>query len=163
MEDIGGNIIKNSIMKTKGLILLLIFCCVSCDISTPFVIDGEKEYVLSNECGTIKIKGSSFFPSVIIGLNFNGQYYADTDLLRIETVYNEDTITNISFRLNNVDFKGKEIEIKGGETLSLYFSLRSTVPNQKANGTILLLPSNFILCGDKPIITDTIRIQLKNW
>jgi hypothetical protein len=39
-------------MKAKGFILLLLILgCVSCDISTPFIIDGQKEYVLSGECG----------------------------------------------------------------------------------------------------------------
>jgi len=150
-------------MRTKGLIiLLLVFCCVSCDISAPFIIDGQKEYVLSNQCGAIKIRGSSFASGVIIACTFNGKYYFHTDSLKIEAASKEDEITNINFRLNNEDLTGKEIETKGGETLSLHFTFKSIVPYQKSAGTILILPSNFITCEGKPIITDTVRIQLKN-
>lgn len=150
-------------MKTKALILsLIISCCFSCDISRPFVIDGQKEYVLPNQCGAMKIRGSSFSASVIIACTFNGKYIFNTDSLKIEAASAEDEITSIRFRLNNEEFTGNEIETKGGETLSLRFELKSTIPYQKSSGIILLLPSNFIICEGKPVISDTIRIQLKD-
>ena len=154
---------KNSVMKTKTIVLLLlIFCCVSCDNSESFVIDGKNEYVLSDKCGTIKIKGSSFSMLVIIGCTFEGNYHVNTDSLKIEAFSSEDIVANFHFRLNNEDFTEKEIETKGSEILTLYFNLKSTVPYQSVTGTVLLLPSNFITCEGKPIITDTIQIQLKN-
>jgi pyruvate-formate lyase-activating enzyme len=148
--------------KTEFFLLLFILCCVSCDFSTPFVIDGQKEYVLSSECGTIKIKGSSFSTSVFIGCAFNGKYSVNIDLLKMEAASSEDTITNIRFRLNNEEFTGQKIETKGGEVLTLSCNLQSTIPYQKSTGIILILSSNFITCEEKPIITDTIRIQIKN-
>ncbi|NCB44784.1 MAG: hypothetical protein EOM59_19510 [Clostridia bacterium] len=149
-------------MKSKGIVVLfLIFCSVSCDNSEQFVIDGKHEYALSDECGIIKIKGSSFATLVIIGCTFNGKYQVNTDSLKIEAISSEDVITNIHFRLNNEDFVGKEIETKGGETLTLYFNLKSSESYQSSSGTVLLLPSNFIICENKPIIADTIQIQLK--
>ncbi|MCB6647716.1 hypothetical protein [Bacteroides salyersiae] len=56
----------------------------------------------------------------------------------------------------------KEIETKHGETLTVLLNYQSTVPYQRASGTILLFPSNFITCEGKAVITDTIKIQLKN-
>lgn len=160
--EVSGGKTKFSIMKTKCIVLLLlIFCCVSCDNSEPFVIDGKSEYVLSDECGTIKIKGSSFSTLVIIGCTFNGRYHVNTDSLKIEAFSAEDVVTNIHFQLNNKDFTEKELET-GSETLTLFFNLKSTVTYQSATGTVLLLPSNFITCEGKPIITDTIEIHLKN-
>ncbi len=151
-------------MRIKGFILLfLILGCVSCDVSTPFIIDGQKEYVLSGECGTIKIKGSSF-PSVpiLIGCTFNGQYHINTDLLKMDVIPNEVAITNLSFQFNLKDFTGTEIETKAGETLTIWFDLKSERPFNRSEATVLILPSNFITCEGKPIITDTIRIQLAN-
>jgi len=163
MEVFGGKV-KVSIMKTKGFILLLlVFCYVSCDTSTPFVIDGQKEYVLSGECGTITIRGSSF-PAhpILIGCTFNGQYHINTDLLKIEAIPNEVTVTDVRFQFNLKDFAGNEIETKAGETLTIWFNVASATPFHRSDVTILILPSNFITCEGKPIITDTIRIQLKN-
>ena len=151
-------------MRTKGLILLLlILCCVSCDKSTPFIIDGQKEYVLSGECGTIKIKGSSL-PTmpILIGCTFNGQYHINTDLLKMEAVPNGIVVTDVRFQFNLQDFTETEIETKAGETLTIWFNLQSETPFRRSDVTVLILPSNFITCEGKPIITDTIRIQLAN-
>lgn len=149
-------------MKTKSIaVLLLIICCISCDISKPFIIDGKNEFIFSNNCGSIKIKGSSFSSAVIIGCTFNGKYLVNTDSLKIKAYSVEDVITDINFRLNNKDFRERELETRG-ETLTLSFNLKSNVPNQRVTSKILLLPSNFITCEGKPIITDTIEIQLKN-
>ena len=151
-------------MKTKGIILLLLtFCCIACDNSTPFVIDGKKEYVLSGECGTITIRGSSL-PShpILIGCTFNGQYHINTDLLKIEALPNEVIVTDIRFQLNLEDLTEKEIETKTGETLSIWFNVKSETPFRRSEVMILISPSNFITCNGKPIITDTLRIQLKN-
>lgn len=151
-------------MKTKGLtLLLLILCCVSCDVSTPFIIDGQKEYVLSGECGTIKIRGSSLpTHSILIGCTFNGKYHINTDFLKMEAIPNEVAVTNVRFQFNLKDFTGTEIETEAGETLTIWFDLKSETPFQRSEVTVLILPSNFITCEGKPIITDTIRIQLKN-
>jgi lipoprotein len=153
----------NEIMKMKGLILLLIFFGgVSCDISKPLIIDGQREYVLFTECGPIKIKGSSFSTLVIVGSRFNGKYHINRDSLKIKAFSDEDTITNIRFELDNKELMEKEIETKHGETLTVLLNYQSTVPYQRASGTILLFPSNFITCEGKAVITDTIKIQLKN-
>jgi len=161
MEDIGG---KKCIMKIKELFfLLLMFCGFSCDVSTPFIIDGKKEYIISGQCGTIKIGGSSMASPLptIITCTFNGEYNVYLDSLKIEVEPNEVIIENLRFQLHNADFTGNKIVTKGGEILSIHFNLKSSVPYQRATGTILLLPSTFITCKDKPIITDTIRIQLR--
>jgi len=164
MEVFGGNIEKCNVMKTKGLfLLLLIFCCISCDVSTPFVIDGQKEYVLSGECGTIIIRGSSF-PStpILLSCRFNGKYHINTDSLKMSAIPNEVAVTNVRFQLNLEDFTGTEIETKTGEALTIRFNLQSETPFRRSDVTVLILPSNFITCEGKPIITDTIRIRLAN-
>ena len=163
MAVFGGKI-KINIMRTKGLILLLlVFCCISCDNSAPFVIDGQKEYVVSDECGTITIRGSSL-PThpILIGCTFNGQYHINTDLLRMEVIPDEVTVTDVRFQLNLKDLTEKEIETKAGESLSIWFNVKSATPFKRSDITILILPSNFITCNGKSIITDTLRIQLKN-
>ncbi len=150
-------------MKTKALVLLFFtFFCVSCDVSTPFVVQGEREYILSSDCGTMVIRGSSFSTGVLIRCVFNGNYVVNTELLKIEPTSDEDTITNIRLRLNSVELTGKEIKTKRGDVITLSCNLQSTVPYQKSRGMILILPSNFITCEEKSIISDTIRIQLKN-
>jgi len=143
-------------MKFKRLLMLLfLFCCISCDISKSFVIDGKKEYVLSEECGTITIKGSSFMSFVIISFTFNGEYFVDTDLLKIEPFSSDVEVSNLCFLLNNKKLTSPKIEPGEGETLTITCDLI----NKKKYSMMSLLPSGFIKCGDKPIITDTIKVQ----
>lgn len=150
-------------MKTKVFAVLFVsLFCVSCDVSTPFVVQREKEYILSNDCGAMVISGSSFSTSVFISCEFRGNYVVNTELLKIEPASDEDTITNIRFLLNSVELTGKEIKTKRGDVINLSCKLQSTIPYQKSRGMILILPSNFITCEEKSIISDTIRIQLKN-
>lgn len=156
MDIFGGNIKNYIMMKVKVLLMLLFaFCYISCDISKPFVIDGKKEHVLSGECGAIKIKGSSFMSLVIMSFTFDGKYFVDTDSLKIESFFSETEVTNLSFSLNNKKLTSTKIESKEGEILTITFDLI----NKRKNSMISLLPSNFIKCGDEPIITDTVKVQ----
>ncbi|MGP1558096.1 MAG: hypothetical protein ACTTH9_05360 [Porphyromonas gingivalis] len=119
-------------MKTKALaVLFFLLFCISCDVSTPFVVQGEREYILSSDCGTMVISGSSFSTGMLIRCEFNGNYVVNTELLKIEPTSGEDTITNIRFRLNSVELTGKEIKAKRGDIITLSCNLQSTVPYQK--------------------------------
>ncbi|WP_291528452.1 hypothetical protein [Bacteroides sp. UBA939] len=149
-------------MKIERFILLLLtICCISCDYSKPFVIDGEKKYVLFSECGRMEIGGSSLFSrAVFITCTFSGNYLINTDSLKIKAFSNRDTICDICFTLNDEYFTGgNKIEIKNSDVLDLSFEVSTTRPLEDKK--VLLLPSDFIMCGDKPIITDTITIALK--
>lgn len=151
-------------MKRKKLLLLLfILCFISCDVSQPFVIDGKKEYVVAGECGSINISGSSFSTlPILLSCKFQGKYNIDIDSFKIGVLPKEVNLTSINFQLNNKDVVEKVIETKADESLTLEFNLESSVPFNREGVTILLLPSNFITCNDKPIISDTIQIRLKN-
>jgi hypothetical protein len=95
---------NNSIMRTKSIvILLLLFCGNSCDYTRPFVIDGNMEYNVSNECGTITIRGSSLI-GVSIACTFNGMYHIIIDSLKVEPFSADDEIKNMTFKLNGVAF-----------------------------------------------------------
>ena len=114
-------------MKTKVFFYCYFFVgCVSCDISTPFIIDGQKEYVVSGECGTIKIRGFSLpAHSTPITCTFNGRYHINTDSLKIEAAPNGVIVTNVRSRLNREVFAGTEIETKTGETLTIWFDIKT--------------------------------------
>jgi hypothetical protein len=164
MEDIGGNIKIIKIMRTKGLtFLLLLFCCVSCDTSTPLIIEGDKIHTISTECGNIKIAGATMFHEHIF-CELNGKFTIKFDSLKIQLVPNTIEVANLTFYYSDKEITDlKEIiNINGTEKISIRFDYKSDISFNKKSVLILLLPSNFITCEGKPIITDTIRIQLKN-
>jgi len=151
-------------MKTKGLILLLlILCCASCDKSTPLIIEGNKAHVISTECGNIKITGATMFHEHIF-CELNGNFTIKFDSLNIQIVPNTIEVVNLTFFYNDKEITNwaEIMNINGTEKISIRFDYKSDASFNKKSILILLLPSNFITCEGKPIITDTIRIQLKN-
>lgn len=137
------------------LILLLLFCCISCDISKPFAINGKKEHTISSECGVMKVWGFSFGVRTTIRFQFDGEFLVDTDSLKIKTLRNNEDIRNLCFWQKGEKLTSTKIRVKDGDILTLRFD---SIYQQKYS-IISLLPSEFIKCNDKPIITDTIDIQ----
>jgi hypothetical protein len=151
-------------MKIKKLtLLLLIFCCVSCDNSTPLIIEGHKAHIISTECGNIKITGATMFHEHIF-CELNGNFTIKFDSLKIQLVPNTVEVANLTFYYNDKEITDwtEIVNINGNEKISIRFDYKSDRSFNKKFVSVLILPSNFITCEGKPIITDTIRIQIKN-
>lgn len=136
---------------------------MSCDISTPLVIEGDKAHVISTECGSIKISGAKMFHEHIF-CELTGNYTITFDSLKIVLVPEMIEVANLTFFYNDkeiTDWK-EVINVNGVEEISIRFDFKSEVQIKKETVLILLLPSNFITCDGEPIISDTLRIQLKN-
>lgn len=141
----------------KVLILLFVFSCISCSVSKIFIINGKRMHELSGECGTIKIHGSLFNNSIFIAFDFDNEYFVDIDSLKIETYRSDMEICNLRFLSKNKKLTNTKLKFKEGESLSVTFNLT----NKRRNDMISLLPSGFIKCNGKPIITDTIDIHFR--
>lgn len=142
--------------------LLITFFCISCDIPFPLIIDGQKDIVLSDECGTIAISGASFSTSVWFTCTFKGKYHINADSLKIKALFSGDTITDCLLKLNKEKLREKKFYINGNDTLDFSCDLLPKKPDHVTTKKILILPSRFITCEGKPVITDTIVIQLKH-
>lgn len=137
--------------------------CISCDTSTPLIIENNKSYTISTKCGSIIINGASFMHEHIF-CELNGNFSIKFDSLKIQLIPNTIEIANLTFFHNDKEITNwaEIMNINGNEKISIRFDYKSDTSFNKKSVLILLLPSNFIMCKDNPIITDTIRIQLKN-
>lgn len=88
---------------------------------------------------------------------FDGHFSVNPEDLRIEPSSCEGRISNIRFLLNLQEITEKTIKTVDGDVITVIFSLQSNVPCR--SGPIRILPSDFILCENKPIIVDTLKIQ----
>ena len=167
MEDIGGNI-KNNAMKTNMYILLLLsFSLLSCDPIIYLDTNGQKTYNIHCDCGMIEISSAVLTANLRIlikPITINGNLEVDTDSLKIvllpEGEYQD---TKIYSSYNGKKMNGKFVLEKnknlyiGFEYLDFNF-----VPPIKSNPPrIMILPCSYIKCNDKPLITDTIRIEFR--
>ena len=150
-------------MKIKNLALILfVLSMVSCHKSKPFVIDGKETKDLFTGCGRITVMGLTLFHEHIFA-ELDGDFTITPSDMKIQLIPDDVEIANLTFFHNDVEISNltKAIEIKGNSKISIRFDYKSDTNFDRNSVLILLLPSNFIMCEDQPIITDTIKIKLK--
>jgi hypothetical protein len=156
MEGIGGNhFFKNFTV----LICMTMF--MSCDKSHILNINDIKNYSIDCECGNIFIGASGFSNSVFIGQHFNGNYTVLTDSLKIE--FNPESIKmkDIVYVMDKKNITDTVINVNNNAIL-LCFNLYSNIPYGIDTSMMYILPCSYIMCNGKPLITDTIRISLRD-
>ena len=152
---------KLNIVFCSILVLFTFYACGTYSLKW----NGQKKYIKKcyenkMEFRAIGVRGTS---CIIYFKAKKGDFIFNTDsLVLIEYPQYKDINKRFTqFRYNNNDVIGVQL-IEQGKTLRLSFFYGEYGCNSPVTKEILIPPSNFIMCGDKPIITDTLRIQLKN-
>lgn len=152
-------------MKFNSLVtIIFVFCMVSCHKSKPYVIDGHEARILHSECGRITVMGLTLFHEHIIA-ELDGNFTITPSAFNIQLIPDNVEVANLTFFHNDIEVTDltQAIEVNGTETekISIRFDYNSDSYFDRNSVLILLLPSKFIMCEDKPIITDTIKVKLK--
>jgi len=148
-------------MKSKRTYyLFIVLLLASCDVGSKFYINNQPDITLQGDCGTIQISGFSLGTDEI-NLKFNGDFLVNLDSLKV--LYNWHEVPDIYlYYLHNdrmVSYVCRNLHLEGEEKLRI--SMRHIVSlNFLKKGTIAFLPSNFILCNGKPVLTDTLRFSI---
>jgi len=154
--------VKMLAMNKKLIVYLIILLnLLSCDASYPLLVEGRSKYHLSEDCGVVDIYGTSAL-SDWVEMDIDGNFVVFPDSLRLSHSYSSDSDLKMYFYLNdNLIDKNHSFSVCGREQLKIRISAK--MPLHWGNvGVIKLFPSNFILCGDKPVISDTISIVRKS-
>lgn len=148
-------------MNVRNIVFAFtLFSITSCDISTKLLVNGYQDIRLVNDCGGITITGLAFEPDRI-KFEFDGNFSICTDSLRLKKRKTPVPETEIMFYLNGIELEGhRHFSIEENGVLQIFIRQFPSL-NYGRIGTIELLPSNFILCNGKPVITDTIRFSCK--
>ena len=150
-------------IEVKILLLSVVaFFAASCDISKQYVIGTDRSYVITRECGSITITGATIFHEHLFA-EINGEFSVTPSALRLEVSPSYVSISNLVFFFNDKEINdiSSTLHINGHEKVSVRFDYSSEVAFDKKNVSISLSPSEFLMCANKPVITDTIKIQLK--
>lgn len=142
----------------KKIILLLVSTfLLSCDPLYHVMVNGGKNYTL-NTCGGIKV-----FCRGHTGLSF---YLNMVPLKKSITIDPEKAFLAIESSNPSIDFA--EIRFFINETEIAKDTVSRIRPNEKLtiklygfreDGVILIPPGDYLMCGQNPIITKTIRIE----
>ncbi|WP_158648216.1 hypothetical protein [Candidatus Symbiothrix dinenymphae] len=126
-------------------------------------LNEEKKYRLNCNNNQIELRLTvnmgSHYQFLIKSLQGEFDFY--TDSLNIITRPTATTVYSY-FKYGKKSFSGHQT-IEKGKTLICYFSIYGdySYGSPGCPEEILIPPSGFIMCDDKPLITDTIRINMK--
>lgn len=147
----------------KILIPLFLVCLYSCDIPKSLCVNNQgRNFLISSDCGSVIFNGSIFGGSLLtFTQKFNGNFEVLIDSLNYQFYPNTIKVESVNYYLNGNQIKNNTINIQAGQALSMYYKLYEEVPTTTDTVLFMVVPSQFILCNDKPLITDTIKIGLK--
>jgi len=155
--------------KKKIIIIFSTICsfalfCGCIDMMTfSLKLNGEKKYKLTCDGNQIefqiKMNMGSNYRIFITPKSGAFDLYPDSLVITLPPRY--------GMYSSKFIYEGKEVfnhqTVEKGKTLIWRFSVGGDfgAPNPDSSQIFLIPPSNFIMCNDKPLITDTIRISLK--
>jgi hypothetical protein len=147
-----------STLKRFSILIVIISSLFSCDPIYHFGINGEKKYKVTCDNGIIEITANKLLQSYRICVNsIDRDFEVNVDSLKfnfIPTSLNQSV--NIYYMYKGEKIRGQNI-LEENQQLNISLEF----PKYSYPTDILILPCGFILCNDRPLITDTIRINLK--
>jgi hypothetical protein len=152
MENIGGKTV---------IFYLLVFLLSSCDMSVPISINNGKDMRIDTDCGKITLASSKFGGLILFGQKFEGSFWVQPDSLKIEFSPKVVGMKDLICSMGGEDRKNIDGFHVNNDYVTIHFKIFSETPVNLDTVTMLVLPCDYILCNDKPLLTDTIRICLK--
>ena len=152
-------------MKNKSIAFLIMLGCItscitSCDMAYPLLVDGNPEKQLSCNSGSVVLRGSSSLSGMVV-MDLDGNFTIQPDSLNIKHPRKFTKDVRMFFYLNDSLIKNQQsFQISGKNRVRVRLIADYPLHYGRA-GTIELLPSDFILCGGNPLITDTVRFENK--
>lgn len=147
-------------MKLLSIILIFnIMLLMGCDYSIPLEINSNKVYSIETACGKIMLKASTFSNFITIYQEFqSGEFELNLDSLSY-SIYPENVakIEEVKFYIKEKLITDNRKRVTSGDLVEIYIVFNKQI--YIAKGTLLIQPSNFILCRGIPLIVDTIKIN----
>ena len=151
--------------KIIYICLVVLFTCINaCDMKYSLRVNEQKKYILTCNENQIEFKVTGLMGTrcQLYLKAKKGKFVFNTDSLFLVQYpqYKDVNKQSVQFIYNNNNVVGSQL-VEQGKTLNCYFSFGEYGYYSPITEEILIPPSNYIMCNDKPLITDTIRISLK--
>ncbi|MBR1448474.1 MAG: hypothetical protein IJ588_07005 [Prevotella sp.] len=143
-----------------AIIIVLLLCFTSCEASYHLLVDGKPNQEIAVDCGKVVITGFSAL-SDRIEMSLDGDFWVNPDSLAVVHRLERISPENTTLYLNNSPIDDSHpFPAHGKNQLCIRVSLELPLHYGKT-GAMQLLPSKFVLCNDKPVISDTICFMYK--
>ena len=162
MKNLSKMIFSCRCIKWLGLCIFFLLSLQSCDIGFTLPLDNNKfsHDIHLSENRMVKVSSMYFGGWYYLLFNLKGEYVLNPDSLRLDFCDKSIKVgksfpfsgTN-TYKNNNTHVKNKIISVK------LRYE-RQDKGNEDSLA-LFVLPSDFIMCNDKRVLTDSLRIVLR--
>lgn len=162
MKILSKMIVSCRRIKWLGLCIFFLLSLLSCDTGFTLPLDNNKfsHDIHLSENRMVKVSSMYFNGWYYLHFNLKGEYVMNPDSLRLDFCDKNIKVgksfpfseTN-TYKANNTHVKNRIISVKLG-----YERQDKRVEDSLA---LFVLPSDFIMCNDKRVVTDSLRMVLR--
>lgn len=149
-------------IKWLGLCIFFLLSLQSCDTGFTLPLDNNKfSYDIPlSENRMVKVSSMYFNGWYYLHFNLKGEYVMNPDSLRLD-FYDKNIKVGKSFPFSGTDtYKANNTHVKN-RIISVKLGYERQDKGNEDSLALFVLPSDFIMCNEKRVLTDSLRIVLR--
>ena len=149
-------------VKWLGLYAFFLLSLLSCDMGFILPLDNNKfsHDIYLSENRMVKVSSMYFNDRYYLLFNLKGEYVMNPDSLRLH-FYDKNITVWKSFPFSETDtYKANNTRVKN-RIISVKLGYERQDKRVEDSLALSILPSDFLMCNEKRVLTDSLRIVLK--
>ena len=162
MNILSKMIVNYWCIKWFGLYVFFLLSLLSCDTGFILPLDNNKfsHDILLSENRMVKVSSMYFGGWYYLLFNLKGDYVLNPDSLQLD-FYDKNIKVGKSFPFSGTNtYKANNTHVKN-KIISIQLRYERQGVGDEDSLALFVLPSDFIMCNDKRVLTDSLRIVLK--
>ena len=162
MKILSKMIVSCRRIKWLGLCIFFLLSLQSCDIGFILPLDNNNfSYDIPlSENRMVKVSSMYFNGWYYLHFNLKGEYVMNPDSLRLD-FYDKNIKVGKSFPFSGTNtYKANNTHVKN-RIISVKLGYERQGEGNEDSLALFVLPSDFIMCNDKRVLTDSLRIVLR--
>ena len=149
-------------VKRLGFYVFFLLSLLSCDTGFILPLDNNKfsHDILLSENRMAKVSSMYFNGSYYLLFNLKGEYVMNPDSLRLD-FYDKNIKVGKSFPFSGTNtYKANHTHVKN-RIISVQLRYECQDKGGEESLALSILPSDFLMCNEKRVLTDSLRIVLR--
>lgn len=162
MKILSKMIVSYRRIKWLGLCIFFLLSLLSCDTGFTLPLDNNKfSYDIPlSENRMVKVSSMYFNGWYYLHFNLKGEYVMNPDSLRLD-FYDKNIKVGKSFPFSGTNtYKANNTHVKN-RIISVKLGYERQGEGGEDSLALFVLPSDFIMCNEKRVLTDSLRIVLR--
>lgn len=162
MKILSKMIVSCRRIKRLGICIFFLLSLLSCDTGFTLPLDNNKfSYDIPlSENRMVKVSSMYFNGWYYLHFNLKGEYVMNPDSLRLD-FYDKNIKVGKSFPFSGTNtYKANNTHVKN-RIISVKLGYERQGEGGEDSLALSILPSDFLMCNEKRVLTDSLRIVLK--